>query len=820
MSVSHIGLQAIYKLRVVNFQLASSTIMRLNQLVSTVGLMSLVFAAHTAYGAPPKGSQQNAFGNKSAVVPVTKVSKLIPPVTVEFLRDIGPILDRNNCSTAACHGKFGGRGGFQISLLTLSPEDDFEPIVYGARGRRINFAEPEKSLMLTKSTGQIPHGGGPRFAVGSPDYTTLLNWIKQGAHFDDKDPRLVSLSITPAKVTLVRPVAAPAVISKQAAKTVKVSGKNGKTVAVTAKSVTKPAEIIPPHTQLRVWATYTDGTKRDVTKQTVFQSTNSGVLNVASSGEVTGQRWGGGAILGRYLGTIAASFVTLPQERKGVYPDLVPGNVIDNYVFGNLKALNVVPSAISGDTEFLRRVTLDTLGRLPTPEEIAAFQRDVAPDKRTKLIDVLLDKPEFADYRTMRLADLLRVNPRKLGNGNSLSERAAVLFYEWIWNNVRDNKPYDQFVRELITARGSTYQVGPANFFRIERQANDRMENIGQAFLGVRMSCARCHKHPFDRWTTDDYWNFAAFDQKVSSRGGRLEAEEIIGYNHGAQLRNESVTGRNRGKIAPATFLGDKQPAAEQPDMIVGLANWMTDSKNPFFARATINRLWSYYFGRGIIHPVDDMRATTPESVPGLLDALAKEFVDHKYDIKYVIRLILNSRTYQISSVPNVSNQQDDRFFSHFMSKAMPGQVLLDMIDQACGVQEQFGNFPERARAVQAAVPIGNGFLDAFGQSHREFLTEIDPKLEPNLVQTLTMINSPYVENKVDNGTTSRTIAKEAKTDEEVVQGCYLRVFSRSPTPIELTKSAGLIAKAKNRAEGTQDLMWALLTAREFYFNH
>ena len=794
-------------------------IMRFDTKSIALSALPILLAA-SAFAAPSGQAHSGISKNKPAPPKAVAAVPAPPPAPVEFLRDVAPILDRNSCSTAGCHGKFGGRGGFQISLLTLSPEDDYEPIIYGARGRRVNFAEPEKSLLLLKATGQVPHGGGPRFAANSPDYNTLLNWIKQGAHFDDKDPRLVSLAITPAKVTLLRPL--PPVVKHPASVTARATGKRGrKPAAVVAAKPAPPVAPPIPTTQLHVWATYTDGSKRDVTKQTVFQSTNTGVLNVDTNGIVAGQRWGGGAILGRYLGTIAASFVTLPQERKGAYPVLAGANVIDTYVLDNLKALNVVPSALSGDAEFQRRVTLDTLGRLPTPEEIAAFSADTKSDKRAKLVDALLEKPEFTDLRSLRLADLLRVNPRKFGAGNGLlGERSAALFYEWIWNSVNTNKPYDQFVRELVTARGSTYQNGPANFYRVERQANDRMENIGQAFLGVRMSCARCHKHPFDRWTTDDYWNFAAFTQKVSGRGGRLLDEEIVGYNPRAELRNASVTGRNRGKVAPATFLGDKQPAPDQPDMVTGLANWMTDPRNPFFARACVNRLWSYYFGRGIVHPVDDMRATTPESVPGLIDALAKELVDHKYDIKYMVRLILNSKTYQLSSVPNPSNQQDDRFFSHFMAKPMPAPVLLDMIDQACGVREQFGSFPERARAAQADLPVNNEFLSAFGQSHREFLTDIDPKLEPNLVQTLTMINSPYIENKVDNGTTTRAIAKDAKTDEDVVRECYARTFSRQPTPTELTTATALISKAKNRTEGTQDLLWALLTAREFYFNH
>lgn len=700
---------------------------------------------------------------------------------IEFLREIAPILDRSGCSAAACHGKFGGRGGLQLSLLTLSPEDDYAPLVYGGRGRRINFADPEKSLLLLKVTGQIPHGGGQRFPVGSPQYSTLLCWIKEGAPFDTTEPRLASLVLKPDKVTLP---------------------KVGKTQ------------------KLRAIATYTDGSVRDVSSQTVFWASNTAVLDVSDGGTVKGLRWGGGAVLARYLGTIAASFFTLPQARKGPYPAIATGNVVDRYVFDNLKRLNVLPSSLSSDPEFLRRVTLDTLGRLPTPEEIDAFLADKALDKRARLIDRLLDQPEYADLRALRLADLMRVNPQKLGNDGTLSDRSAALFYEWIWKGVANNKPWDQFVHELITARGSTYQNGPANFYRVETAANDRMENIGQAFLGVRMSCARCHKHPFDRWTTDDYWNFAAFTGKLSNNGGRLYNENVITYNAGAQVVNQSVNGKNRGKVAPATFLGEKEPAKEQPDMVAALADWLTGPKNPFFARATVNRLWSYYFLHGIVDPVDDMRATTPESVPGLLDALAKELADSKYDIKHVIRLILNSRTYQLSSLPNASNVADDRFFSRYAPRPMPAQVLLDILNQATEVNERFGTYPDRTRAIQASLPINSYFLDSFGQSHRLFLADIDPKLEPNLVQTLQMINSPYIDNKVRGGQAIRAALKDAKTDEDLVRALYLRTFCRAPSPAETVKALALMKKAKDRAEGAQDLLWALVTAREFYFNH
>ena len=700
---------------------------------------------------------------------------------VEFLRDVAPILDRSGCSVAECHGKFGGRGGLQVSLLTLSPEDDYAPLVTQARGRRVNFAAPERSLLLTKATGQVMHKGGSRFAVGSPQYNLILKWIKQGAPFEDDDPRLTSLTLKPTKVTLAK---------------------------------------VGQEQQIRAIATYNDGSTRDVTKQTVFRSTNPGVLTVSTNGLVTGTRWGGAAIQGRYLGTIAPSFFTLPQVRKGKYPVIVSSNPIDKLVFDNLKRMNILPSDTSNDEEFLRRVTLDTLGRLPMPEEISAFLADNAKDKRAKIINGLLEKPEFTDLRSLYLSDLLRVNPGKLGNNGSLSDRSAVLFYDWVRTSVEQNKPWDKFVHEIITARGSTYQNGPANFFRIERGANDRMENIGQAFLGVRMSCARCHKHPFDRWTTDDYWNFAAFCGKVGIRGGRLRDENVVVLANNDQVRNESVTGRNRGNIAPPTYLGEKEPAPVTPDMVEGLANWTTGPNNPFFARAAVNRLWSYYFGKGIINPVDDMRATTPESVPGLVDALAQEFIANKYDVKYLIRLILNSRTYQAASLPNTSNALDDTFFSRAMPRPMPPQVLLDIINQASGAKEQFGSFPEQAKATQAPLQMNNYFLDAFGRSHREFLADINPQLEPNLVQTLHMINSDYIDRKARDGVTVREIMKDKVTDEDVVKQMFLRTFSRPPSSAETAKAVAILKTISDKKEGATDLMWALLSSREFYFNH
>jgi hypothetical protein len=718
----------------------------------------------------------------SAVGPRAAAGKPAP----QFLRDIAPILDKKGCSTAACHGKFGGRGGFQLSLLTLSPQDDYAPIVLGGRGRRVNFVEPGKSLFLLKATGQTPHGGGQRFAVGSPEYTRIRDWIAAGAPYDpDQDAKLASLSLVPSQFVL------PKVSAKQ---------------------------------KIKVYARFTDGTTRDVTSQASFDSTDTAVARVDGGGIVTGLRWGGGAVIVRYLGTVRAAFLTLAREDKAPYPKVAGYNFVDEYVLANLKRMNVVPSRRATDAEFLRRVTLDVCGRLPEPAEVEAFVADKAPDKRAKLIDRLLDSPEYVDLRTLHLGDLLRVNPYKLG-GNIGGERGAALLTEWIHDTVRDNLPYDQFVRQLILARGSVYRSGPANFYRIEQSPEDRMETIGQAFLGQRMACARCHKHPFDRWTTDDYWNFAAFLGKVGGRGGPLEGEVSYYYDPNGRVINQSVTGR-RGKEAYPTFLGDAEPISltgqggKPVNALERLADWCVSPENPYFAKATVNRLWSHYLGRGVVHPVDDMRATTPPAVPGLLDALAKDFVAHRYDIKHTIRVILNSRAYQTSSEVNATNALDDKFFSHFYPRPMSSQVLLDVMNQATGTTERFGDFPTDYKVVKLTLPVGSYFLDTFGRSHREFLAELEPKVEPTLVQTLHILNSPYVEDKVktSEGTVSRLLRDKTVTDEALVKALYLHTFCRPPSEKEKKVALAYLKKSPKRDEAAQDLMWALISAREFYF--
>ena len=700
--------------------------------------------------------------------------------TPQFLKDVAPILDKQGCSIGMCHGKFGGQGGFNLSLLTLNPESDYKPIVHHNRGRRINLLEPEQSLFLLKPTGQVSHEGGMRFEPGSDEALTILRWIEAGAPFPTDAPRLAKLEIQPNELVLTSPDA--------------------------------PA-------QLEVLAHWTDGSVEDVTAQVVYESKDPAIAEVSETGEVTRLRWGGTAILARYLGEVTAAFITLPRETAIADTNFpAPANYIDERVFAKLKKLNVQPSALITDTEFLRRVYQDTIGRLPTPEEIRAFLADTQPDKRARCIDKLLDTSAWIDVRTLALADMLRIHPRDLGNG-AFGERGATLFHEWVRDTVAQNKPYDAFVRELITARGSTYQHGPTNYYRIERQPAGRAETTAQVFLGIRLSCARCHKHPFDRWTTDDYWNFAAFTGKVGTRTGELYNEQVVYYNPTGRVINQSVQG-NRGEVAQPTFLaGTTLPANYQGDVLHRLADWMTSGTNPYFAKATVNRIWSHYFGRGIVEPVDDMRATTPPSVDGLLEALASDFVESGFDTKHIIRQILNSRTYQLSAVPNETNELDDRFFSRFTPRPMNAHILLDVLNDVTGTQEKYGRYPIGTRTVQLPLPVSSRFLSLFGRSQREFLGNLAPKLEPTLTQALHLINAPYVQKKLRSRDGALTrLLKTHRENRELITELYLRTLSRFPTEKELATAEAYLAKSPKRREGSEDLLWALISSRAFLF--
>ena len=743
-----------------------------------VFLLAMPFAAqaNTTDGANLVSTTTSPKTVESAEVDETEPS-------VKFLKNIAPILDKQGCSAGMCHGKFGGQGGLNLSLLTLNPESDHEPIVHHNRGRRINLLEPDQSLFYLKPTGQIPHEGGLRFDPNSDDGLTILRWIEAGAPFSDDEPRLRKLEVEPSSFVL---------------------------------------SDVGQTSQLKVLAYFSDGSVEDVTEKAVYESKDAPVAEVSPTGEVSSVRWGGTAIIARFLGVVDASFVTIPRASDtnlaSLDPEFIPNNFIDEFVLAKLKKLNIRPSALTTDDAFLRRIYLDTIGRLPTPDEVKAFLADASPDKRSNLIDMLLDTPEWVNLRTLKLADMLRIHPRRLGN-SSVGETGATLFHEWVQDAVKQNRPYDQVVRELITARGSTSLYGPPNYYRIERQPAGRAETTAQVFLGIRLSCARCHKHPFDQWTTDDYWNFAAFTGKIRIQGGELYDEQVISYNPNGRVINQSVEG-NRGEVAQPTFLGGESLSPNyQGDILKVLADWMTSSTNPYFAKATVNRIWSHYFGRGIVDPVDDMRATTPPSVEGLLEALADNFVQSGFDTKHVIKQILNSRTYQLSAEPNETNQLDDRFFSRFYPRPMMAQVLLDVLNDVTETEEKYGRYELGTRAVELPLPVSSGFLSLYGRSDREFLGDLDPKLEPTLTQALYMINSSDIHKKLgrSDGVLTRLI-KEKSDNRELIAELYLSTLSRFPKDEEFETAEAYIVESPKRRAGCEDLLWALISSREFVF--
>ena len=732
--------------------------------------------------AMPFAAQTNTT-NSTNPVSTTTVPETETEPPVKFLKDIAPILDKQGCSAGICHGKFGGQGGLNLSLLTLNPESDYEPIVHHNRGRRINLLEPEQSLFFLKPTGQIPHEGGLRFDPNSEAGLTILRWIKAGAPFADDEPRLQKLEIEPSTLAL-------------------------SDVGQTA--------------QLKVLAHFSDGSVEDVTEKAVYESKDAPVAEVSATGEVTSVRWGGTAVIARFLGVVDAAFVTIPRASDtnlaSLDPAFTPNNFIDEFVLAKLKKLNIRPSTLTTDDVFMRRVYLDTVGRLPTPDEVKAFLADTNPDKRPRLVDMLLDTPEWVNLRTLKLADMLRIHPRQLGNA-FVGETGATLFHEWVHDAVAENRPYDTFVRELITARGSTSLYGPPNYYRIERQPAGRAETTAQVFLGIRLSCARCHKHPFDQWTTDDYWNFAAFNGKIRIQGGELYSEQVISYDPNGRVINQSVEG-NRGEVALPTYLGGESLAPNyQGDVLEALANWMTSMTNPYFAKATVNRIWSHYFGRGIVDPVDDMRATTPPSVEGLLEALADDFVQSGFDTKHIIRRILNSRTYQLSAEPNETNQLDDRFFSRFYPRPMMAQILLDVVNDVTETTEKYGRYERGTRSVALPLPVSSRFLSLYGRSGREFLGDLDPKLEPTLTQALYMINSRDIHQKLRSSTGVLTrLMKEKSDNRELVDELYLSTLSRFPTDEELETAEAYIAESPKRRSGCEDLLWALVSSRSFIF--
>ena len=693
--------------------------------------------------------------------------------SISFVHDIAPIFTRMGCSNSNCHGALNGQNGFKLSLFGYEPETDYKAIVEASEGRRIKRAEPAKSLILLKPTLSVRHGGGKRFEVGSFEYQVLKEWIEAGVPAGgSNEAKMVRLEVVPRERVLVRSDAMQ---------------------------------------QLVVLAHYADGTTADVTRKVRYQSNDDTIATVSADGLVAAKRSGEAAILVRSLDQVTAArigVVLSPRVRN--YPDVARLNFIDELVFSKLKRLNIVPSRLCTDEEFLRRAHLDLIGVLPTAEEARKFLASRAPNKRARLVDALLERPEYADFWGLYWSDRLS-NSRQF-----LYEKGTFFFQQWLREAMAQNLPYDQFARDLITASGGLYEVAPTSYYPLMKKAEEMATTTSQVFLGVSLECARCHDHPFEKWKQDDFLGMAAFFSQVRHKN-RIRQNERVLY---LDLKRELMHPKNKQPVVPK-FLGSLpvkiEPSQDRREV---LADWMTAPSNPYFARAIVNRIWKHFMGRGLVEPVDDFRVSNPPTNDALLQALADDFIKHNYDLKQLYRTIVGSRAYQLSAQPNETNKEDKQFYSRFYLKRLNAEEMLDGICRVTGVPEKFPGFHLGTRATQLPDPkVPSYFLDVFDRATRE--TVCERKQTTNVMQIMHLVSGDTTNQKIraENGLIERLI-KSGKSSREIIDELYLRTLSRFPQKEEAQLAQQGISQAPKLREGYEDLLWALLNSKEFLFNH
>lgn len=713
---------------------------------------------------------------------------------VSFRNEIMPLLTKAGCNAGICHAKAGnGQNGFQLSLLGFEPLDDYEQLVKKARGRRLSFAAPDLSLILLKASAQVPHGGGRRLDPSSEGYKRLRQWIAQGAPWGiDDEPQLESFEVQPPSGSIAR------------------GGRQ----------------------QLTALAHYSDGSVRNVTELALYESNNTAMAEVDDRGLVNVHDIAGSvAIMVRYQGRVAVYRAAVPL---GAPTENLPAakNFVDERLFANLKQLGIPPSEDCDDATFLRRVTLDIAGRLPTEEEATAFAAPTEPDKRDKAIDALLASPDYADYFASKWTALLK-NRRDVESDMP----ANFAFHAWVRDSLLTNKPYDQFVRELLAATGSVSGNPPVAWYGRVTEPKQQVEDVAQLFLGVRVQCAQCHHHPFERWSQDDYYSLTAFftriGRKPENNAGAARAEVMIFHRRGLAVSTNVKTG---AMLKPAALGDAMPPIAADEDPRLRLADWMGSKQNPFFAKALVNRYWKHFFGRGLIEPEDDIRDTNPPTNPELLAALEQHFIASGFDLKALVRVITGSRAYQLSATPRELNLADTQNYSRFYPRRLPAEVLLDAIDQLAGTKTDFANLPRGTRAVSLPDNSYNRstpFLKVFGRPEGESVCECERVQSSSLAQSLHLINASDIKAKLRdaNGRAER-LAKSDQSVEQKVRELYLAAFARQPRPEEVKMAADYLAEPqlgsdgkpvdaqRARHENFQDLIWALINAKEFLFNH
>lgn len=696
--------------------------------------------------------------------------------SVSFYFDALPVLSKLGCSSGSCHGSPHGKGGFRLSLRAFDPVLDTFTLTREELGRRTNPLNPAASLLLAKPLMEVAHEGGRRFRKGDRSYNLLRDWIAEGCRVEEGQPNCVKVTVSPTSGRVLK----------------------------------HPAW----QQQLSVMAHYSDGTQRDVTHLVVFESSDNEVADISTTGLVTGFRRGEAAILVRYLHHIESTLLTFTRDVEGFqWPNPPQRNYVDRHVDDKLQQLQFAPAPLCDDGTFVRRVYLDVIGILPTLQETEAFLQDDRPDKRAQLIDTLLNRPEHAKFWALKWGDLLRLSVKQIG------APSVHKYHRWIEGALGRNMPYDQFAFSLLTASGSTMINPPANFYRTSADRDDAVETSAQIFLGTRIQCAKCHNHPFERWTQDNYYGMASFFNRVErKRTGKGDETMILSGTVGEVTH--PLNGKTMKPWAPAA---GELPVEATADRRGAFAQWLTGPSNPFFARVEVNRLWAHVMGRGIVEPFDDFRDTNPPANAPLLDALAEDFVRNGFDRRHVLRTILNSRTYQAQSTRNAFNKDDRKYFSHYQPRMLSAEQLLDAIGEVTGLPERIGGLPVDMKCTQLPAPelAKIDFLKVFGQPERQSACECERTDDTSLEGALQLYNGKLLHDRLRNGNNRfRRAMTEGKDDAAVVREFYLAALCRPPSAKELQLSLTHLSAAKDRNAAMEDIAWAILNKTEFLFQH
>jgi hypothetical protein len=717
-----------------------------------------------------------SFAGQTVKLPVT-VKQATADRAISFKQDVMPVFMRAGCNSGGCHGAARGKDGFRLSLFGFDPDGDHFRLTGEMPGRRINLGLPADSLLLEKACGKVPHTGGKKISEGDPYYRTITRWIDAGTPADAKDIALpVSMEVFPPAAVL--------------------DGKGEKQ-------------------RLVVRAKYSDGHDRDVTDLALFMSNNDNAAKIASDGDgsITAGERGEAFVMARFhTFTLGVPVITLPKGLSFNWPNPPSNNYIDDLIHAKLQKLRIEPSGTCDDATFLRRVFLDVTGTLPSPEEYARFMVSTLPNKRELLVDELLDRKEFAEVWVLKWAELLQIRT----DPNRISYKAMLLYYNWLQEKIANNVPVNVWVQELLGASGGTFKSPATNYFQTETDVIKVTENVAQVFMGMRIQCAQCHNHPFDRWTMDDYYGFASFFTQVGRKGGD-DPRELVVFNAGGGEINHPV----HKKPMPPKFLGGAVADAAGKDRRQVLAAWLASADNPYFAKNLANLVWAHFFGQGIIAEVDDVRISNPASNAELLDELGKRFTAYQYDFKKLVRDICTSRAYQRDTVANKSNEGDTRNFAKGPIRRIRAETMLDAITQATDTKNKFPGLPNGARAVQIADGrVSSYFLRTFGRPERETVCSCEVRLEPTLSQSLHLMNGNTVGPKVSQGNIVGKMLQEKRTPAQVIETIYVRCLSRPPSPEELKNLVALVEAEKDKKQALEDLFWSVLNSREFLFNH